>query len=82
MVDGKENIKFDLGVKELSGGMIDFWYLKWQKQDTSSFFLRTYVPKKKYKSLKKLHWSGGVIDLWYLKWQKQEKHIELFHIPQ
>ena len=33
MVDGKENIKFDLGVKELSGGMIDFWYLKWQKQE-------------------------------------------------
>ena len=28
MVDGKENIKFDLGVKELSGGMIDFFIFK------------------------------------------------------
>ena len=33
MVDIKENYKFDLGVKGLSGGMIDLWYLEWQKPE-------------------------------------------------
>ena len=33
MVDSKENYKFDLKVKGLSGGMIDLWYLGWQMQE-------------------------------------------------
>ena len=37
MVDGKENIKFDLGVKGLGGGMIDFWYLKWTRTSYKNF---------------------------------------------
>ena len=67
MVGSKDNYKFDLGVKALSGGMIDMWYLEWQKQEKyiELFPKKLDVHKKKYTLSKKSHWIGGLVDLWY-----------------
>ena len=69
MVGSKDNYKFDLGVKGLSGGMIDMWYLEWQKQEKyiELFPKKLDVHKKKCTLSKKSHWSGGLVDLWYLE---------------
>ena len=69
MVGSKDNYKFDLGVKGLSGGMINMWYLEWPKQEKyiELFPMKLDVHKKKYTLSKKSHWSGGLVDLWYLE---------------